>query len=566
MPSTIRSPRIATGLSALIAMGCSGNNSTAATVTVDESAGLLTATVGPEGALVQARESAAFAGFAMVIPAGALAASTTLRVRRVEDETPLPTNAFRVGLQFRVEADGASLAQPIHVQLPVDGALRNGFGGNTDDVKVWARNAEGWSLVEPMRTSPSSVMIAMSTLTTMAAGVRLTFNGTVPSLCGGASLPCTRTEFVEPAVGHAPQPCTIAGGFCLEPLAGDMRTPFPSVPAAMVVGRGFVTYSAPSANTPPAAQRAIELRTNDLAVLHGQARPSVGSLFIDAMLPNGSMFIGQTFQRFLGIDNSAPAATSLQVSGQTMGLAWSALSATTARNYLAGNNPNAITMFDATTAGARTTLPSIALAHAAFFLGAEAGVPGSMWYVEATQSFSQQLNGVNSGVLHRINPDGTLGTSIQDTDPPSLLLVDQGGDGLAGGVSAPPVFTANARRMVLSRFIATNKPPRLSIVDLTAATPTLAPLNFAEPASTTIFDGVRAAVLDDHDRVWIVFGSTSRAELFVFDPATGETQGVPLVGFRPQQLGFDGTHVIVSAISSQPPSHSQIFRVRPFGA
>lgn len=73
-------------------------------------------------------------------------------------------------------------------------------------------------------------------------------------------------------------------------------------------------------------------------------------------------------------------------------------------------------------------------------------------------------------------------------------------------------------------------------------------------------------MLDDRDRIWFVFGGTFHEELFVFDPATNSTQGVPTPGFRPFQVGFDGTHVIVSAQAQQSGSPSQIFRVRPFGS
>lgn len=567
MSSRIRLPRVA-GLGLLFMLGC-GSANTAPLVTVDESAGVLTATVGPNGGVVEARDSSAFEGFVLNIPAGALRANTTLRVRRVEDETPLPTNAFRVGLQFRVEAEGVTLSQPMTVHLPVDSLMRNTFGGNPDEVKVWMRNADGWSLVEPTSTGPTRVTIQVSALTTMAAGVRLTFSATVPSLCGGPTLPCTRTEFVEPAVGHAPQPCTITGGFCLEPLIGGAGNPAPPSGSAMLVGPGIVAYTerVAQSSTP---RRGIELRMSDLAVSHGQTPPSFGLGVIDAMLPSGGLFTSSTFQRYLGLDNAVPAATSVQVSGQPMGSVWSRVSATTARNYFVQSNPRSIAMFDATTSGARTPLPAIPLANSAAFLGSEAGTSGTMWYVEGALPFSQQQQGINAGVLRRINADGTLGISVQDTNPPSLLLVDFGDGGVGGapgGTSRPTIFYSNTRRIVLNTFVSTNSPQRLSMIDLTAATPVLTHLNIPTPMpATNGVNGFRAAVLDDHDRIWFVFGGTFHEELFVFDPATNSTQGVPTPGFRPFQVGFDGTHVIVSAQAQQSGSPSQIFRVRPFGS
>lgn len=568
MSSRIRLPRVA-GLGLLFMLGCGGANA-APLVTVDESAGVLTATVGPNGGVVEALDSPAFEGFGLNIPAGALRANTTLRVRRVEDETPLPNNAFRVGLQFRVEAEGVTLAQPMSVRLPVDPLMRESLGGNPDEVKVWVRNADGWSLVEPMSTASTRVTIQVSALTTMAAGVRLTFNGTVPSVCGGSTFPCARTEVVEPAVGHAPQPCAIAGGFCLEPLIGGANNPAPATDATMVVGQGFVMYGERvPPGTPLSSRRGIELRMSDLAVSHGKTAPNFGLALIDAMLSTGALYTSSTFQRYFGIDNAVPPGTSLQISGQPMGTVWSRVSATSARNYFINSTPRAIAMFDADPSGARTPLPSIPITNGAAFLGSEAGSLGTMWYVEATQSFAQQQNGVNAGVLRRINADGALGTSIQDTSPPSLLLVDMGGGGVGGapgGTTPPTIFSANARRVVLSTFSA-NFTKRLSMIDLTAATPVLTHLNVPTPTpASNGVDGFRAAVLDDHDRIWFVFGGTFHDELFVFDPATNSTQGVPTPGFRPARLGFDGAHVIVSARAEQPGAPSQIFRVRPFGS
>jgi hypothetical protein len=564
------SPCRALGLGVIVGLGCGGGMSSPA-VTVDESAAVLTATVGPSGGLIEAPESQAFEGFALTIPAGALANTTTVRVRRVEDETPLPPNAFRVGLQFQIDAAGATLSQPVSVRLPVDATTRNGFGGNAEDVKVWARTGEGWSLIEPASTSSSRVEIRTSAFTTMAAGVRLTFTATVPSFCGTAAVPCSNTQVVTPAVGHAPAPCTITGGFCLEPLIGGTNNPAPAADTGMVVGPGFVTYVERLANasTQPQPRRGIQLRMSNLAVSHGQSAPSIGLGSIAAQLPAGALYSGTNLQRFLGLDNAAPPSTSAQISGQSMGVVWSTLGASTARNFFVQSNPRAIAMFDVDATNARTPLRTIPVTDGVTFLGSERGSPGVMWVVQSVLPFAQQQNGINPGVLRRIGPDGTFSVSVADTTPPSLLLVDLGGGGVGGsggGTTGPTIFYANARRVVLNTFTATNTAPRLSMVDLTSATPTLTPLNVPTPTQATNgVNGFRAAVLDDRDRVWFVFGSTFHEELFVFDPSTNATQGVPTPGFRPHMLGFDGTHVIVSARNQEPAMPSQIFRVRPFG-
>jgi hypothetical protein len=565
------SPRSALGLGVIFSLGCGGTMS-APNVTVDESAAVLTATVGPSGGVIEAPESQAFEGFAITIPSGALSGTTTIRVRRVEDETPLPPNAFRVGLQFQLDAAGATLAQPMSIRLPVDATTRNSFGGNAGDVKVWARASEGWTLIEPASTSASRVVIQSSAFTTMAAGVRLTFSATPPpSFCGSATVPCSNTQVVAPAVGHAPAPCTITGGFCVEPLVGGANNPAPPADTNMVVGPGFVTYGErlSGASTQPQPRRAIQLRMSNLAVSHGQTTPSIGFGSIPAHLPGSWLYSGTNLQRFLGLDNAAPPSTSAVVSGQPMGTAWATVGASTARNFFIQSNPRAIAMFDVNNTNARTPLAPIPVSNGVIILGSERGSPGVMWVVQDVLPFAQQQNGVNPGVLRRIGPDGTFTVSVADTSPPSLLLVDLGGGGSGGsggGNTGPTIFYANARRAVLNTFTATNTAPRLSMVDLTSATPTLTPLNIPTPTQATNgVDGFRAAVLDDRDRVWFVFGSTFHEELFVFDPATNSTQGVPITGFRPHVLGFDGTHVIVSARNQEPSMPSQIFRVRPFG-
>lgn len=562
------------GLGVLCGLGCGGAMS-APMVSVDEDGALLTATVGPSGGLVEAPTSVAFQGFGLSIPAGALGRTATLRVRRVEDDTPLPTNAFRVGAQFQVEGDGVTLAQPISVRLPVDGAARNSFGGNPEDVKVWIRNGSGWMLVEPTSTSASRVLLQTTALTTMAAGVRISLTASAPSLCGGASLPCGATQLFEPAVGHAPAPCTVTGGFCVEPLVGGANNPAPTATASMFVGQGFVTYAERVPTTsPPTQPRGIQLRMSDLAVLAGARAPFVGPGNVNAQLPSGAIYSGTSFQRFLGIDNTPPPLTSVQLSGQPMGTVWTTPTATTARNFRIQGSPQTIAIFDVNAAGARTALPSIPASEGALFLGPERGSDGTLWVVQATVPFAQQQQGLNAGVLRRIGPDGTLGVSIADTSPPSLLLVDFGGggggfgsSGAPGGTSGPSVFYANTRRMVVSGFTGTNTPPRLLVADLTAQAPTLAPLNVTTPTQATNgVDGFRAAVIDTRDRVWFLFGGAGHEELFVFDPANNSTQGVPLTGFRPLSLGFDGTNVIVGALSTDAGVPAQLFRVRPFGS
>ncbi|MBL8684327.1 MAG: hypothetical protein JNK05_34450 [Myxococcales bacterium] len=565
-----RSYRAACALLAVGAVSCAPA-AVAVQVTVNEDAGELTATVGPAGGVIEAPSSAAFEGFALSVPAGALASSATVRVRRVEDHSPLPPDAIRVGVQFQLESS-ATPSQALQVRLPVDVAARHAFGGNAEDVKVWARTADGWTLIEPTSTSTNRVVIATTSFTTVAAGVRVRQTLTMAQLCGGAAT-CTNVQLFDPPIGRAPAPCSVMGGFCLEPLIGTTGNPAPRPNASgMLVGNGFVTYAErlpAGTNSPP---RAMQLRTSDLALLHSARVPDLGARSRAAQIDTGGIFSGQAFHRFVGATNDPLPTTSLFTSGDAIGADWSPLSMNSARAYR--RDGALVSHRDVTTGNERTAAATAPAPNIVTFLGSERGTAGGMWFVEAAQPFDMSLSGVRAGILRRVGTNGSITASINDLSPPVLLFFDVGSGGAGGfgqsgaasATSTPNVFYANARRLVVSGFTGANAPQPLYMADLTSATPTLAQLNIPNPMPGMSGAAFRSVVVDPSDKVWFVYGATFGMGLFVFDPANNSLQAVPLPEHGAVQVGFDGTHIIVFAQPTQGGPDRNIFRVRPFSA
>jgi hypothetical protein len=425
-------------------------------------------------------------------------------------------------------------------------------------------------LIEPASTSLNRVVIATTNLTTMAAGVRVRQTLTMAQLCGGAAA-CANVQLFDPPIGRAPAPCSVMGGFCLEPLIGTAGNPAPRPDSeGMLVGNGFVTYAERlPASTSPSPKRGIQLRLSDLGLLHSARAPELGARSTAAQINGGGIFSGQSFHRFVGATNDPLPPTNLFVSGDLIGSQWSALSTNAARAFR--RDASSVSHRDVTTGNDRTPAVTVAAPNFPTFLGAERGTSGGMWFVETAPPFDMTQPGVRAGVLRRVGADGSITTSINDLSPPVLLLFDVGsgggGFGQAGSGSAtstPSLFFANARRLIVSGFTGTNTPQQLYMADLTSATPTLARLNIPDPMPGANGAAFRSVVVDPSDKIWFVYGATFGMGLFVFDPANNSTRAVPLPGHGAVQVGFDGTHIIVFAQPTQGGPDRNIFRVRPF--
>jgi hypothetical protein len=518
------------------------------TVNVDETTGVLTASLGAEGGVIATEASELYAQFGLSFPAGAVPAGTTVTVTPAQDETPLPENAFRVGAQFKLEAS-APLAKPVTVRLPVDVAARTGAGSEAKDVKVWVREAEGWKLVEPAAMGEAAVFIELSTLTTVAAGVR-SIAATIT--CSN----CPALQLFEPAVGRAPEPCTISGGFCVEPLTGGSVLPAPPPKRiGMHVRRGRVSYNDDSLDN-----HVVQIRLSDLALFHSQGAVVTSTQLGTTSTSLGTLFSNGRVMTVLPIANPALAARNVNANGPTPASDFiSSPTSTSAR----GLTTTLMRDIDNTgTPGApitRNTPNTVAL------LGEDVATPGGSWVVASVSSTFTV--GPMAGVIHRVGADGNITASIADLASPQLLVggcaggTGGFGDSLSCGIGSGGLFFASNTRLVV-RSVNDPSPHKLLMADLTAATPTLLPLNITPPAGLT-GEFLNVAV-DGQGRVWFIFGSTFSSGLFLFDPANNSTVGVSIANQAPKQLALDGNSVIVFARSTQTAA-STIFRVRTFG-
>jgi len=186
----------------------------------------LSAKVGPGGGKLTGAEGTPFAGLVVDIPAGALAAETTITVRETSDPTPLPSLAERVGPQFILEGSG-SLAAPLSLTLPLDAGSVARFDKQVEDIKVWVRAGDGWTLTEPTAATASSVTIPLQAFTAAAAGVKVIAR---PFSCilnpSGPS--CTpKARLVVPEI-PLDQPCNLPEAFCLS-FIGNASQPVASL-------------------------------------------------------------------------------------------------------------------------------------------------------------------------------------------------------------------------------------------------------------------------------------------------------------------------------------------------
>jgi hypothetical protein len=167
----------------------------------------LVETVGAAGATLRGDVGSQLEGVELIIPAGALAAPTEVRIVPVVDDTPLPLLAERVGNQFAIEPADLALAAPATLTLPVASQLVQQLSQSPADVKVWIRDGAGWSLQMPSATSDDTVTISLSTFTTAAAGVRLAISGPSCTAAACKLLTCpSSTGFCSQSLGIPASP------------------------------------------------------------------------------------------------------------------------------------------------------------------------------------------------------------------------------------------------------------------------------------------------------------------------------------------------------------------------
>jgi hypothetical protein len=130
------------------------------------------------GGVIEGRAGTPLAGFRLVVPAGALAEPTIVRVTLTDDPTALPTLAERVGPEFSITPP-LSLAKPASVTVPMSPELVERFLQTSGDCSVWYRKGDGWQRSAQTSSITDSVTVELPELSTVAAGVRLP----VASLC-----------------------------------------------------------------------------------------------------------------------------------------------------------------------------------------------------------------------------------------------------------------------------------------------------------------------------------------------------------------------------------------------
>jgi hypothetical protein len=166
--TTRRTAVLAAALGAMTLPACSGSTSGS-----QASSDTLTATIGAAGGELVGTTGSALEGVDVVIPAGALAADTTITIRRADSGVALPSTAVGCGPQYEIEPAGLALAVPATVTLPVDASAVNAQDRFDDEVKVWVLNGNGQTWGQRVQTDSSagSVTIQLDTLTAIEPGV-----------------------------------------------------------------------------------------------------------------------------------------------------------------------------------------------------------------------------------------------------------------------------------------------------------------------------------------------------------------------------------------------------------
>ncbi|MCB9687947.1 MAG: hypothetical protein H6735_23100 [Alphaproteobacteria bacterium] len=176
--------------------------------------GEVVAVVGAAGGTIDGGGELGFEGLRVEIPAGALSDDTTITVRRVSVAPPLPSLGEQCGQSFEIDGDGASLALPIEVTLPVDAAIVAEWGQAHGDVKVWVHDgADAWQSVVPDATADGEVRFAMDGFGAAAAGVKRSIT---PTMCAVGTCGTTSTTTTATCPGPA---------FCVTQLSAPAAGP-----------------------------------------------------------------------------------------------------------------------------------------------------------------------------------------------------------------------------------------------------------------------------------------------------------------------------------------------------
>ncbi len=153
----------------MLGAGCGGVEATDnSAATTDH----LHATIGAEGGELIGQAGTPLAGVHLVIPPGALAASTEIDIHPASSASPLPATAVECGPMYSIEPAGLALAVPGTLTLPYDESIitdQNRFG---DEVKMWVKNGTTpWGQREQIDSTGSDVTIQLDTLELVAPGV-----------------------------------------------------------------------------------------------------------------------------------------------------------------------------------------------------------------------------------------------------------------------------------------------------------------------------------------------------------------------------------------------------------
>jgi hypothetical protein len=189
--------------------------------------------IGVAGGTIEGAADGPLAGVSLTIPAGALAQETEIVVRGTVDPVPLSNRAERVGPQIALEPAGLELAVPAQITIPYDSSLRAQWDTPDAECKVWQRSGDGWMMIEQLSTTSDAITIALSTLSTVAAGVSV--RDLAPS--------CTVLGTCAPTVT-----CLEPNALCLTPLASLPSAPFNT--SSLNVANSFLYYvRSPAADT-----------------------------------------------------------------------------------------------------------------------------------------------------------------------------------------------------------------------------------------------------------------------------------------------------------------------------
>ena len=130
---------------------------------------VLVGTLGPSGGALEGDAGTSLEGVVLAVPAGALTQDVAVEIQRVEDDTPLPENAFGVGPQFDVTADG--VLPGAQLTVPFDPEQLRRFIDDVRSVKVWRRAGESWVTAQVVGQEETRVTVTLDELTTYGAGV-----------------------------------------------------------------------------------------------------------------------------------------------------------------------------------------------------------------------------------------------------------------------------------------------------------------------------------------------------------------------------------------------------------